>query len=77
MVPKHFFHPDHIPPFSQLISALCKMTDCPVAQLLVEGNAARVGVGNAGIDIDDILLLQYIFQGAVQPGTDSGSPGVL
>ena len=53
------------------------MPDCPVAQLLVEGYAARVGVGNTGIDIDDILLLQYIFQGAVQPGTDSGSPGVL
>ena len=36
------------------------MPDCPVAQLLVEGYAARVGVGNTGIDIDDILLLQLI-----------------
>lgn len=73
MVSQHFFHPHHIPPPSKLISAFCKMPHCLVAQLFVERNAAGVGEGNAGIDIDDILLLQDIFQGGIQPGTDAAS----
>ena len=77
MVSQHFFHPDHIPPPSKLISAFCKMSYCLVAQLFVVRYAAGVGLGNAGIDIDDILLLQDIFQGGIQPGTDAASPCVL
>ena len=59
---QHFFHPDHIQPLAQFIAAFGKMAQGAVAVFLVEGYAARIGVGNAGIDVDDILALQIIFQ---------------
>ena len=57
-----FFHPDHIPPLAQFIAAFGKMAHGAVAVFFVEGYAARIGVGNAGIDVDDILAFQVIFQ---------------
>ena len=77
MVTDVLFHPDHVIPPPELIAALMEFAHHPVAQLFVERNAAGVGEGNAGIDIDDILLLQDIFQGGIQPGTDAASPCVL
>ena len=50
------FHPDHIVPFPQLIAALDKMSCHVVAKSLMKRDAFRVGVGDAGIDIEDVLL---------------------
>ena len=56
MFSQMLFHPDHIVPFPQLIAALDKMSCHVVAKSLMKRDAFRVGVGDAGIDIEDVLL---------------------
>ena len=48
-----------------------------VAVFFVEGNAARIGVGNAGIDVDNILSFQIVFQCLIENGARAGAPRVF
>ena len=48
-----------------------------VAVFFVEGNAARIGVGNAGIDVDNILPFQIVFQCLIENGARAGAPRVF
>lgn len=43
----------------------------------MEGNAARIGVGNAGIDVDNILSFQIVFQCLIENGARAGAPRVF
>lgn len=43
----------------------------------VEGNAAGIGVGDTGIDIDDILTFQTVLQCLIEKGASAGAPCVL
>ena len=55
------FHPDHIVPCVKLIAALMKMANCFVAQMLMKSNAAGVGVGYAGVHVQDMLPFHDFF----------------
>lgn len=56
MFTQHFFHPNHVPPDAQLVAAFCKMACGFVSHFLMEGDAAWIGVGDTGIDIDNLLF---------------------
>ena len=73
---QHFFHPDHIPPLAQFIAAFGEMSHGMVAVFFMKGYAARIGVGNAGIDIDDVLASQVVFQCFVEKGACAGAPRI-
>ena len=74
---KHLFHPDHIPPLAQFIAAFGEMAHGAVAVFFVKGNAVRIGVGNAGVDVDDILAFQIVFQCLIENGARAGAPCVF
>lgn len=59
---QHFFHPDHAEPLLQLIGAVGEFPDRTIAHFFMEGNALRIRISNAGIDILHILLLQRFLQ---------------
>ena len=77
MLSQHFFHPDHVPPLVQLVAAPGEMAHGFVTQLFMKGNAARVGVGDACIDIQHILFFQCLLQGFIEGGSGSGASCVL
>ena len=74
---QHFFHPDHIIPGTCFKAAFCKMGDCFVAQLFMKRDAAGIRVGDAGIQVQDILLFQDVLQSQIQPGACLLSPAVF
>ena len=74
------FHPDHIVPPVEFIAALGKPSDHPVTKMGVKMDAVqrqefifRLRIGDAGIQIQDALFPQYVFQSLIQfpPNTRS------
>ena len=68
---QHFFHPDHADPLLQLIGAVGEFPDRTIAHFFMEGNALRIRISNAGIDILHILLLQRFLQPFIQQPADT------
>lgn len=66
MRPQHLFHPNHIVPFSKLISALMEMCRHLKSLFFMEMNAGRIGPRDAGIEIEKSLFFQRFFQCVIQ-----------
>ena len=59
---QRLLHPDHIMPCILLVTGSVKMCHGFITMLFVEGDAGRIGVGDAGTDIADVLSGQVFLQ---------------
>ncbi len=59
---QRLLHPDHIMPCILLVTGSVKMCHGFITMLFVEGDAGRIGVGDAGTDIADVLCGQVFLQ---------------
>lgn len=72
------FHPDHVVPAVKLVPALIKLSDKAVAEFLMKTDAVfcQMGIvilswiGNAGVEIQDVLSGECALQGIVEEATN-------
>ena len=68
---ERFLHPDHVLPGAELIAAPGEVRNGLIAKFAMKGLALRIGIGDAGIEVYDVLLAQAALERFIEQRPDS------
>ncbi len=80
----HLLHPNHVIPFTEFIAALVEFPDHRISHMAVKCDAVirqicilRVGISNAGIQVQDMLRDGNLLKRLIKSARDSKPPLIL